>query len=214
MTGEKAIPSKVDSTSIDVKYEDISEDRRKQFEAQLKKEQEEATRRFLACYEKTRQGVVEKEKFVMPTFTPPPLNPSAMAIAAAPSPPLPNSSTTAIATAPSATTTSDVSFSFESIKQFAEAFCSRFEQSQKLTQDLLIDLNLQNMGKRVANDYSNQTPNASLLAAPTENYQYGMPPNYFVGQTPPPGTVRPSMAEPVRLVQPTGQTGASVAGSV
>jgi len=129
-------------------------------------------------------------------------------------PPPPNPSTTATATAPSTSTTSDVSFSFESIKQFAEAFLGRFEQSQKLTQDLLIDLNLQNRGKRVANDYSNQTPNASLLAAPTENYQYGMPPNYFVGQTPPPGTVRPSMAEPVRLVQPTGQTGASVVGQV
>ena len=46
----------------------------------------------------------------------------------------------------------------------------RFEQSQKLTQDLLIDLNLQNRGKKIANDYPNKTPNASLSAAPTENY--------------------------------------------
>jgi len=113
MTGEKAIPSKVDSTSIDAKYEDIPEDRRKQFEAQLKKEQEEVTKRLLAYYGKTRQGVVKKEKFVMPTFTPPPPNPS----------------TTPTAAATSASTPSDVSFSFESIKQFAEAFCSRFEQS-------------------------------------------------------------------------------------
>ena len=128
MAGEKANPSKVDSTPVDVKYDDIPEESRKQFEAQLKKEQEEATKRLLACYGKTRQGVIEKEKFVMPTFMPPPP---------------PNPSTTATATAPSASTTSDVSFSFESIKQFAEAFCSRFEQSQKLTQDLLIDLNLQ-----------------------------------------------------------------------
>ena len=134
----------------------------------------------------------------MPMFTPPPPNPS----------------TTATTAASSASTTSDVSFSFDSIKQFAEAFLGRFEQSQKLTQDLLIDLNLQNRGKRVANDYSNQTPNASLLAAPTENYQYGMPPNYFVGQTPPSDIVWPSRAKPVRSVQPTGQIGASVAGSV
>ena len=41
---------------------------RKQFEAQLKKEQEEATRRLLAYYERTRQGVVQKEEFIMPTF--------------------------------------------------------------------------------------------------------------------------------------------------
>ena len=63
----------------------------------------------------------------MPTFTQPPPNPSTM--------------TTAAAT--SASTPTDVSLSFESIKQFVEAFCSRFEQSQKLTHDLLIDLNLQ-----------------------------------------------------------------------
>ena len=29
------------------------------------------------------------------------------------------------------------------------------------------------------------SPNPSLSAAPTENYQYGMLPNFFVGQTPP-----------------------------
>ena len=82
------------------KYEEIIEERCKKFEAQLKKEQEEATRRLLACYGKTRQGVFEKDKFVMPTFTPPPPNPS----------------TTATAAASSTSTTSDVSFIFDSIK--------------------------------------------------------------------------------------------------
>ena len=43
MTGDKINPSKEDSTPVDVKYEDIPEESRKQFEAQLKKEQEEAT---------------------------------------------------------------------------------------------------------------------------------------------------------------------------
>ena len=71
MAGEKANPSKVDSTPVDVKYDDIPEESRKQFEAQLKKEQEEATRILLACYGKTRQGIIKKEKFVMPTLTPP-----------------------------------------------------------------------------------------------------------------------------------------------
>jgi len=94
MTGEKVNPSKVDSTPVNVKYEDIPEESRKQFEALLKKEQEEATKRLLACYGKTRQGVIEKEKFVMPTFTPPPPNPS----------------TTTIAATSSASTTSNVSF--------------------------------------------------------------------------------------------------------
>ena len=41
-----------------------------------------------------------------------------------------------------------------------------------------------------------------------------MPPNYFAGQTPPPGSVRPSRAEPVRSVAPIGQTGAPVGGPV
>jgi len=112
----------------------------------------------------------------MPTFTPP----------------SPNPSITSTDAASSASTTSDVSFSFDSINQFVEAFLGRFEHSQKLTQDLLIDLNLQNRGKKTANDYLNQTPNPSLSAAPSENNQYGMPPNYFAEQTPPPGLVRPS----------------------
>ena len=81
-----------------------------------------------------------------------------------------------------------------------EAFCSRFEQSQKLKQDLLMDLNLQNRGKRVTSDYSNQTPNASPSVAQTNVPQYGMPPNYFAGQSPAPGTVRPTVAKPVRPV--------------
>ena len=122
MAGENPIPSKADSTPIEVKYEDLPEECRKQFEVQLKKEQEEATRRLLACYGKTRQGIVEKEKFVMPTFTPP--NPSTTAT--------PSTASSAI----------DASFTSDSIKQFVDALCSRFEQPQKLTQDLLIDINL------------------------------------------------------------------------
>ena len=129
-------------------------------------------------------------------------------------PPLPNPSTTATAAASSASTPSDVSFTFDSIKQFVKGFLGRFEQSQKLTQDLLLDLSLQNKGKKPVNDYSNLSPNPSLSGAPIENYQYGMPPNFFAGQTPPPGSVRPSRAEPVRSVTPTGQTGASAGGPV
>ena len=73
---------------------------------------------------------------------------------------------------------------------------------------------MQNKGKKTINDYSSFTPNPSLSAAPTENYQYGMPPNYVAGQTPPTGTIRSSRAKPVRSVQPTGQIGASAAGPV
>ena len=134
----------------------------------------------------------------MPTFAPPPPNPS----------------TTATTAASSASTPSEVSFTFDSIKQFADAFLNRVEQSQKLTQDILMDLSMQNKGKKTVNDYFNFSSNPSLSAAPSENYQYGIPPNYFTGQTPPPGTVRPSKAESVRSVAPTGQTGAPAGGPV
>ena len=61
--------SKIDPEDIiDAEYDDIPDERRKQFEAQLKKEQEEATRRLLACYERARQGMVQKQEFIMPTF--------------------------------------------------------------------------------------------------------------------------------------------------
>jgi len=111
MTDEKVDLTKVDSTPVDIKYKDIPEESHKQFEATLQKEQEEAKKRLLACFGKTRQGVFEKEKFAMPTFVPPPPNPSTMATAAA----------------SSASTPSDVSFTFDSTKQFVEGFLGRFE---------------------------------------------------------------------------------------
>ena len=152
MSGEKVDP-KVDATPIDIKYEDIPEETRKQFEAAFQKEQEDAKNRLLACFEKTRKGVFKKEEFKMPTFTPPP-----------------NPSTTATAAASSASAPSEVSFTFDSIKQFADAFLSRFDQSQKLTQDILMDLSMQNKGKKTVNDYSNFSLNPSLSSAPSENY--------------------------------------------
>ena len=108
--GEKADP-KVDSTPVDIMYEDIPEEIREQFEAKFQKEQEEAKKRFLACFGKTRESMFEKEKFSMPTFSSPPPNPS----------------TAATDAASSASTPNEVSFTFDSIKQFADAFLSRFE---------------------------------------------------------------------------------------
>ena len=96
--GEKVDP-KVDATPIDIKYEDIPEEMRKQFEALFQKELEDAKNRLLACFGKTRKGVFKKEEFKMPTFTPPP-----------------NPSTTATTAASSVSTPSEVSFTFDSIK--------------------------------------------------------------------------------------------------
>ena len=99
MADEKIDP-KVDATPIDIKYEDIPEERRKQFEAAFQKEQEDAKKRLLACFGKTQQGVFKKEEFNIPTFALPPPNPS----------------TTTTAAASSASTPSKVSFTFDSIK--------------------------------------------------------------------------------------------------
>src|SRR6185312_3771151 len=82
MAGDKVDP-KVDATPIDIKYEDIPEETRKQFEAAFQKEQKDAKNRLLACFGKTRQGVFKKEEFHMPTFAPPPPNPSTTTTAAA-----------------------------------------------------------------------------------------------------------------------------------
>ena len=66
MTGEIGDASKVDPlNAINVTYEDLSEEQRQKFEADLKRQNEEIRAKMLACYGKTRQGVVEKEKFVM-----------------------------------------------------------------------------------------------------------------------------------------------------
>ena len=70
-------------------------------------------------------------------------------------------------------------------------------------------------GKSVDTSYSTKDLAPNLAApASTFNVEYGMPPNYFAGQLPPPGTVRPTTAEPVRSVASTGQTAASAAGAV
>ena len=69
MAGEKPDPSKVDiSNTISINYEDLSEEQRQKFEANLNWQNEEIKAKMLACYRKTRQGVIEKEKFVMPSI--------------------------------------------------------------------------------------------------------------------------------------------------
>ena len=75
MTGEIGDDSKVDPlNAINVTYEDLFEEQRQKFKANLKWQNKEIRAKMLACYGKTRQGVIEKEKFVMPgtqSATPP-----------------------------------------------------------------------------------------------------------------------------------------------
>jgi len=59
MADDKLDASKIDPEDIiDAEYDDIPEEHRQTFKAQIKHEQEEATRRFLSCFKRTRQGVV------------------------------------------------------------------------------------------------------------------------------------------------------------
>jgi len=70
MAGEKGDASKIGPlNAINVTYEDLSEEQRQKFEADLKQQNEEIKARMLACYGKTRQGVIEKETFAMPSIS-------------------------------------------------------------------------------------------------------------------------------------------------
>ena len=95
----------------------------------------------------------------------------------------------------------------------------KINDAQIFTQNTLIELSERmdrmEKGKTVDTTYSTKDLYPSS-AAPTStvNVKFGMPPNYFAGQTPPPGTVRPTTAEPVRPIATTGQTAASAAGAV
>ena len=81
----------------------------------------------------------------------------------------------------------------------------------KPTNDLLSNLKGQidilKKGKSVDGNCSFQTVES------VQQPLYGMPMNYFAGQTPPPQASQPSTAGPVRQVQQTGQTGSSVVTS-
>jgi hypothetical protein len=46
----------------------VPEDKRQALEAYFKEYEAECRRKMASCFGKTRQGVVEKEKFVMPTI--------------------------------------------------------------------------------------------------------------------------------------------------
>ena len=95
----------------------------------------------------------------------------------------------------------------------------KINDAQVSTQNTLIDISERmdrlEKGKTVNTTYSTKdlTPSS---AAPTSvvNVEFGMPTNYFAGQSPPPGTVRPTAAEPARPVASIGQSAASAAGAV
>ena len=53
---------------IDIKYNELPEEQRRALETQLKEIEAESKKRLVSCFGRPWQGVVEKEKFVMPMF--------------------------------------------------------------------------------------------------------------------------------------------------
>ena len=141
---------------------------------------------MLACYGKTRQGVVEKEKFVMPGIQ-------------STTPPAPSTTTS---TSPPI----DVSTPKDPLVHFLREFVDKFEKSQTLTQNLIFEMHEKiEKGKSIDTSYSTKDIAQSLAAlASNANVHYGMPLNYFAGQSPPPCIVRPTTAEPIGPVTSTG----------
>lgn len=69
MAGKGEDNSKIDPKNVvAAEYDDVPEDKRQALEAFFKEYEADCRRRMALCFGKTRQGVVEKEKFDMPTL--------------------------------------------------------------------------------------------------------------------------------------------------
>jgi hypothetical protein len=182
MAGNKEDASKIDPNNvIEAKYDEVPEEYRKAleaqlkaFEAELKAFEAEYKRQLVSCFGKTQHGVIEKEKFVMPTF------------------PLPTSSTTtttSVSASPEVTPSVSVSSSgvtFEKIKQllderdvhWANWFSSREREAVGKKPEIADD------SAPIPNVIISEIPASPTSAAVHMSQpQYGMPMGYFNGQT-------------------------------
>ena len=150
MAGEKGDGSKADlMDAINISYEDLSEEQCQKFEADLKRQNEEIRAKMLVCYRKTRQGVIEKEKFVMSRVQ-------------STTPPTPSTTTS---TSPPI----DVSTSKDPLVHFLREFVDKFEKSQTLTQNLIFEMHEKiEKGKSVDTSYSTKDI-AQSSVAPASN---------------------------------------------
>ena len=159
--------SKIDSRNIDnPEYDEIAEDQRQALEIQLKEIEAEAKNKLISCYGKTRQGVIKKEKFVLPTLS---------------------SSTTSTdapeITAPVSTTTSNVT-----LAQVENLFAERDVRLVNLfTKKFLILTGRQPViydTSPVSTVVSTEIPVPQpSVTLPASQPPYGMPMHYFSGQT-------------------------------
>ena len=115
---------------------------------------------MLACYGKTRQGVIEKEKFVMPSIssaTPPPPVPPVVNVSSSPQ---------------------------DLYSMLLSDLGKKIQDAQLSTQNTLIDLSERmdrmEMGKSVNTAYSTKDlPPSSAAPTSTVSVEFGLPPNYF-----------------------------------
>jgi hypothetical protein len=71
MAGEDHDKTKVDPKNIiNAEYDDLPEDKLQALEAYIKQYEADCKRRMASCFGKTQHGLVEKEKFIMPTLPP------------------------------------------------------------------------------------------------------------------------------------------------
>jgi len=69
MAGKEENKSLIDPKKvIDAEYDDVPEEHRQALEAQLKAFETEYKKELASCFRKTRQGLIKRDKFVMPTF--------------------------------------------------------------------------------------------------------------------------------------------------
>ena len=169
--------SKIDPRIIDnPEYDEIPEDQRQALEIKLMEIEAEAKKKLISCYKKTRQGVIQKEKFVLPTL----------------SSSTPTTDASVKVTAPVSATSSNVT-----MEQVENLFAEREVRLVDMLTDKLLTL----VGKQpVIDDISPVStvettkvpvpqPSVTLLASQPP---YGMLMHYFSGQT-----VTPTYTDPI-----------------
>ena len=169
----------LDEGNISTSIEELSEEERQEYLVV----REHFKAQFLKGFKKNQQGQVTRvQDFVMPSFT------------------LKNKQVEVI---------SDVSTSSSDLfSQLSSVVEQKVADMYKPTNDLLSNLKGQidilKRGKSIDGNCSFQTVESSLSALPKSIQQppYGMPMNYFAGQTPPLQASQPSTAGLVRPVRP------------
>src|SRR6185503_20134357 len=175
----------LDEGNISTSIEELNEEERQEYLVV----REHFKAQFLKGFKKNQQGQVTRvQDFVMPSFT------------------LKNKQVEVISNV--STSSSDL------FSQLSSLVDKKIADIYKPMNDLKDQLDIMKKGKYVDDNCAFQTVSSSATLASVPEPLYGMPTNYFVGQTSPLQLVQPNMAGPVRLVQQTGQTGAMVVNPV